>query len=553
MPSDLGLPQILAGRPIFAHQKVLKNSTGVTVPRPHLAVSTEFHWNSATVMSVRTCSKRFGAVLRQQRCTVHQPKRRCYASVATATAASSLPADLKSAIEVSRTLTSGCNSVLNCVQKEATLPTPDPPSDSQTTRLVNSQTPFMVPTYVKPPPMFQKGEGCFIWDVENRQYLDFTAGIAVNALGHCDPGMSKILYQQGQTLVHCSNLYHNPWTGSLSKLLVEKTREAGGMKDVGKVFICNSGSEANEAAIKFARKCGRVAQPDGSKHEVVSFHNSFHGRTMGSLSATPNAKYQKPFSPMLPGFKYGKYNDVNGINALVTDNTCGVIVEPIQGEGGVNVASNEFLLALRKRCNEVGAVLIYDEIQCGLSRTGKLWAHADLPPEAHPDILTTAKALGNGFPIGATLVTDEVSSKIVTGDHGTTFGGNPLACRLAHYIVSRLSDPELQKDVVKKEARFRKHFVRIHERFPNIVQEVRGRGLILGLQLSSDPTPVVTAARERGLLVITAGTNTLRFVPPLIISDEEIDKGMKILEEAMDVVFRHPDRIEGTDGQQEMR
>ena len=401
--------------------------------------------------------------------------------------------------------------------------------------------------------MFHKGEGCYLWDVENRQYLDFTAGIAVNALGHCDPEMSRILYQQSQTLVHCSNLYYNPWIGQLSKLLVEKTREAGGMKDVAKVFIANSGSEANEAALKFARKVGKTVQPDGSKSEIVSFNQSFHGRTFGALSATPNPKYQKPFSPMVPGCKYGNINDLDGVDNLVTDSTCGVIIEPIQGEGGVNVASQEFLLALRKRCNEVGAVLIYDEIQCGLSRTGKLWAHVDLPPEAHPDILTTAKALGNGYPIGATLVTDEVSSKIVTGDHGTTFGGNPLACRLAHYIVNRLSDPELQKSVMQKEARFRKHFARLHERFPDIVREVRGKGLILGLQLNSDPAPVVTAARERGLLVITCGTNTLRFVPPLVIAEAEIDQGMNILEDAMNAVFREPGKVESTDGQQEMR
>lgn len=325
------------------------------------------------------------------------------------------------------------------------------------------------------------------------------------------------------------------------------------MKDVAKVFVCNSGSEANEAAIKFARKCGKEAQPDGSKYEIVSFHGSFHGRTMGALSATPNPKYQKPFSPMVPGFKYGDYNNVNTINDYVTEATCGVMIEPIQGEGGVNVATHEFLLALRKRCNEVGAVLIYDEIQCGLGRTGTMWAHASLPSEAHPDILTTAKALGNGYPVGATLVTDEVSSKIKTGDHGTTFGGNPLACRIAHYMVSRLSEKELQKDVLKKEARFREHFARLHQRFPKVVDEVRGRGLILGLQLTSDPTPVITAARERGLLVITCGTNTLRFVPPLIVTNEEIDRGMQILEDAMATVFESSEHVPGTPGQQEMR
>lgn len=273
---------------------------------------------------------------------------------------------------------------------------------------------------------------------------------------------------------------------------------------------------------------------------------------MGALSATPNLKYQKPFSPMIPGFKYGTYNDEASINELVTEKTCGVIVEPIQGEGGVNVATPSFLQALRHRCNEVGAVLIYDEIQCGLGRTGQLWAHQILPPSAHPDILTTAKALGNGFPIGATIVNDDVAKCVVTGDHGTTFGGNPLACRLAHYVFSRLSDPELQSSVRDKEKIFRQNFANLRGRFPEHVKEVRGRGLILGLQLSVDPTPTVTAARERGLLIITCGTNTLRLVPPLIISEEEIDEGMAILQKAMEVAFEKPQEIEGTKGQQEM-
>jgi acetylornithine aminotransferase len=325
------------------------------------------------------------------------------------------------------------------------------------------------------------------------------------------------------------------------------------MHTASKAFICNSGSEANEAAIKFARKVGKTIDPSGAKHEFVSFHNSFHGRTMGSLSATPNPKYQKPFSPMIPGFSYGTYNDIKGVNDLVTDNTCGVIIEPIQGEGGVNVATPEFLLALRNRCNEVGAVLIYDEIQCGLSRTGQLWAHGALPKEAHPDILTTAKALGNGFPIGATIVNEAVATKIVTGDHGTTFGGNPLGARVAHYILSRLSDPELQKSVLEKEQVFRKHFQTLQQRFPDVIIEVRGKGLILGLQLNQDPIPVVTAARERGLLIITCGTNTLRFVPPLVITEAEIEQGMKILGDATAAVFKEVESVEGTKGQQEMQ
>lgn len=305
------------------------------------------------------------------------------------------------------------------------------------------------------------------------------------------------------------------------------------MHDASAVFVCNSGSEANEAAIKFARKVGKVVGPSGDKTEIVSFNNAFHGRTMGSLSATHNPKYQKPFSPMVPGFKLGTYNDVSAINDLVTEKTCGVIIEPIQGEGGVMTATEEFMIALAKRCREVGAVLIYDEIQCGMSRTGTFWAHGSLPKEAHPDILTTAKALGNGFPIGAVMVNGHVSEKIKVGDHGTTFGGNPLACRLAHYMVSRLTESQLQQDVLAKSQRFQDGFKKLRAKFPELITEIRGRGLILGVQLTEDPAAIVKAARERGLLVITAGTNTLRFVPSLVVTDDEIKQGLDILEEAI--------------------
>ena len=309
------------------------------------------------------------------------------------------------------------------------------------------------------------------------------------------------------------------------------------MHDASSVFICNSGSEANEAGIKFARKVGKILDPSGAKHEIVSFKNAFHGRTMGSLSATPNPKYQAPFAPMVPGFRVGTYNDIEGINDLVTENTCSVIVEPIQGEGGVQVASEAFLVALGKRCREVGALLHYDEIQCGLSRTGSFWAHGRLPPAAHPDILTTAKALGNGFPIGATIVNAHVAEKIKVGDHGTTFGGNPLACRLAHYIVSKLADPALQTEVVAKGAVFVRGFAQLRAKYPELITEIRGRGLILGLQLTQDPTPFIKAARERGLLVITAGTNTVRFVPSLTITEGEIMQGLGILDEAFGAVL----------------
>ncbi|KAH7040234.1 acetylornithine aminotransferase [Microdochium trichocladiopsis] len=423
----------------------------------------------------------------------------------------------------------------DAIAREASLPNPDPAADSASAAMVKEHSQYMLATYARPSPVFVRGEGSFLWDLENRKYLDLTSGIAVNGLGHCDPGVARILADQSTTLMHASNLYYNPWTGALSQLLVEKTRETGAMHDAATVFVCNSGSEANEAALKFARKVGKLrGGEDGAKHEIVSFQGSFHGRTMGSLSATPNPKYQKPFAPMLPGFKYGTYNDVAAINDLVTDATCGVIIEPIQGEGGVNVATDEFLIALARRCREVGAVLIYDEIQCGLSRTGSFWAHDHLPAEAHPDVITTAKALGNGFPIGAAIVNESVSEAMKVGDHGTTFGGNPLACRLAHYTVSRLADKTLQKEVLAKEQLFRQKFEELRGKYPELITEVRGRGLILGMQLTQDPNPIVQAARERGLLVITCGTNTLRFVPPLTITGEEIAQGLAVLEEAIE-------------------
>lgn len=258
---------------------------------------------------------------------------------------------------------------------------------------------------------------------------------------------------------------------------------------------------------------------------------------------------------MLPGFRYGKFNDVAGIRALVNENTAGVIVEPIQGEGGINVATKEFLQALRQRCDEVGAILIFDEIQCGLSRTGDLWAHT--ASGVHPDILTTAKALGNGIPIGATLISGQsVNPYIKTGDHGTTFGGNPFACRIAHYVFGRLAQSELQENVRIKSTLFFSAYDTMNEKYPGILSAVRGRGLIVGYQLSdgakAKASEVVTTARERGLLIITAGDGVIRIVPPLVISAEEINHGLAILDEAMDVVFNRPDIVSKPKGQQEM-
>ncbi|CAK7198014.1 acetylornithine aminotransferase [Sporothrix eucalyptigena] len=404
--------------------------------------------------------------------------------------------------------------------------------------IVAKSDPYMVATYSRPAPVFERGAGTYLWDLEGKKYLDLTAGIAVNGLGHCDAEITRVLADQAGTLMHASNLYHNIWTGTLSRQLVEETQKSGGMAydPIKAVFIANSGSEANEAAIKFARKVGKARDPSGKKTDIVSFSGAFHGRTMGSLSATHNPKYQKPFAPMVPGFRCGTFNDADPavLEALVTPETCAVIVEPIQGEGGVNVGTEEFMVALARRCRDVGAVLIHDEIQCGLARTGgTLWAHAHLPKEAHPDIVTTAKALGNGFPIGATLVSGTVADAMKIGDHGTTFGGNPLACRVAYHVLARLSDPKLQADVVAKGAVFVRGLQQLREKYPDIISEIRGRGLILGAQLTCDPNPIIEEARNQGLLVISCGTNTLRFVPPLNISEAEIQEGLGLLDKAI--------------------
>jgi acetylornithine aminotransferase len=438
---------------------------------------------------------------------------------------------------------------------EASVSHPDPSADSQTATFLNQTVPFMVPTYVRPLPMIVKGDGCKLYDNENREYLDFTAGIAVNSLGHNDPGVTRAIAHQAQQLIHASNLYHNPWTPTLAKLLIDETQAQSPGSPLSQVFISNSGSEANEAAIKFARKVTYDKDPNTTQRDIVSFHNSFHGRTYGALSATPNKKYQPPFGPMLPGFRYGTYNDIAAVEDLITKDTAGVIIEPIQGEGGINVATAEFLQAVRKRCDAVGAILIFDEIQCGLSRTGDLWAHT--ASGVHPDILTTAKALGNGIPIGATFISGTtVAPHIQTGDHGTTFGGNPLACRVAHHVFERLSNAELQREVRIKSTLFFSAYETMRAKYPGVLAGVRGRGLIVGYQLTGEAkekaTEVVTAARERGLMIITAGDGVIRIVPPLIISMKEINQGLAILDEAMNVVFRKPDDVLKTKGQQEM-
>ncbi|KAI7864476.1 pyridoxal phosphate-dependent transferase [Spinellus fusiger] len=407
-----------------------------------------------------------------------------------------------------------------------TLPTPvssltHPDSDvpQDTLNRIERSNRYTVQTYNRPAMMMVRGKGSYLYDTQDRAYLDFTAGIAVTALGHSDPQVADILATQAQRLVHISNLYHNEHAGSLAETLVTTTQQHGGAW-ASKVFFTNSGTEANEGALKFARKWGKTVRgPD--KMEIVCFTNAFHGRSMGALSATYNPKYQTPFQPLVPGFVTVPFNDTQRAVEAITERTCAVLIEPIQGEGGVHAATEEFMTAIRSQCNKTNALLIFDEIQCGLSRTGKLWGHQHLSQFCQPDILTMAKPMANGVPVGAIMTNAAVGDEMKTGEHGTTFGGNPLACAVANHVVGRITHPKFILSVNEKGTALKQDLQALQARYPDVIRHVRGQGLLLGIEFTKDPLPLVKMARERGLLIVTAGCNTVRIVPPLTVSQEE--------------------------------
>jgi len=433
------------------------------------------------------------------------------------------------------------------------------PTSLTTQEILNRGQQYLLPVYARPDFVLSHGKGMWVWDVDGRKFLDFSAGIAVNALGHADEGVLKVLTEQAGKLLHTSNVYHNEWAGKLAELLVALTRAEGGLgyaatgnpnlKDTTgntKVFFSNSGTEANEGALKFARKVGKdrwaASAPNRTwddvsctKTRIVCFENSFHGRSMGALSVTSNPKYQKPFTPLIPGVDVGKLNDLEGLQNLVGEDTCAVIVEPVQGEGGIHDASEEWLRALRKRCDEVGAVLIFDEIQCGLYRTGTLWAHSKLPADCHPDIITMAKPLANGYPIGAVLLKDSVAATMTAGTHGTTFGGSPLACAMGHHVLTRLSSPVFHKNMEEVSGYLGERLSKLPRWYPNIVSDIRGRGFIrgVGFKDTSHPGKVVEWARERGVFVLSAGNDAVRLVPSLNVGKEEVDLAVNVLESCL--------------------
>lgn len=412
---------------------------------------------------------------------------------------------------------------------------PDADASSITGKFIDDITkPYTVTTYARPNLVIARGKGSYLYDLEDREYVDFTAGIAVTCLGHSNEEVSKIIAKQSQTLMHCLNLYYNLPAGELANKLVTKTLDAGGMAEALRVFLCNSGTEANEAALKFARKYAKTKSEQ--KTEIIAFENAFHGRTMGALSVTANPKYQKPFAPLIPGVHTASPSDIQSVKKVISkERTAAVIIEPIQGEGGVNTVDESFLVELKKLCDENDVVLIYDEIQCGLGRTGQMWAHCSLPKEAHPDIVTMAKALGNGFPIGATMISNKVEDALNVGDHGTTYGGNPLGASVGSYVVDQISDGEFLKQVKGKSDLFVKSLNKVAEKYPEHVVAVKGKGLLLGLQFKPevDIGAIVTKCREYGLLVITAGGNVIRLVPALNIPDDVTAKGFEIFEKAV--------------------
>jgi acetylornithine/N-succinyldiaminopimelate aminotransferase len=378
---------------------------------------------------------------------------------------------------------------------------------------------YIMKTYGRYPLVPVKGEGCYLWDADGKRYLDFLAGVAVNNLGHCHPAVTKALTKQAAELIHCSNYYHIPQQIELAELLCTNSF-------ADKAFFCNSGAEANEAAIKLARRYSRE-KFGADRYEIITALSSFHGRTMATVSATGQEKVQKFFDPLLHGFRHVPFNDAAALRAAVSPCTCAVMLEPIQGEGGVVVPSAEYLREVREICNENGLILIFDEVQVGMGRTGKLFAHEHFG--ITPDIMTLAKALAGGAPIGTMLATNELASAFTPGTHGSTFGGNPLVTAAGIATVRAI----LEEGILNRTEEIGEYLTgeleALAKKFPEIITEVRGIGLMIGVQLAVPGADIVKKALERGLLLNCAQEKVLRFVPPLIIGKKEVDEMLTTL------------------------
>ena len=376
-------------------------------------------------------------------------------------------------------------------------------------------------------PLLVRGKGTLLWDAEGREYLDFVGGIAVNAFGHAYPPVLQAAWEQMQKVIHTSNLYYSEPQIELAECLVKNS--------VGeKVFFCNSGAEANEAAIKLARKFMKLGG-QADRFEIITALDSFHGRTLATLAATGQPKFQKGFEPLPPGFCYARFNDLESFRSRLNERTAAIMVEPVQGEGGVHVGTADFLAGLRRLCDENNLLLIFDEVQSGMGRTGKLFAYENYG--VYPDIFTLAKALGGGFPIGAMLCSEKVAAGFSPGDHASTFGGNPVACSAALAVLQGILQAGFLDDVAAKGRYFQEELQLLAGRFPGVIMEIRGRGLIIGAELKGKAGEVQRSCQAKGLLVNCLGEKILRFLPPLNVNKTELDSALEILEKAFKEVF----------------
>ena len=374
---------------------------------------------------------------------------------------------------------------------------------------------YIMNTYTRYPVVLRKGRGMKVWSSDGKEYLDFVGGVAVNILGHCHPRVVVAIQKQAQRLIHVSNYYYIEPQIKLAKLLVEHSF-------ADKVFFCNSGAEAIEAAIKLARKYAKE-QVHPNRFEIIAAKNSFHGRTLAAITASGQEKFQKGFEPLVPGFTHVPFNDIQAMREAITEETCAILLEPIQGEGGVRVADPNYLKEVRDLCNEQNILLILDEVQTGMGRTGKLFAHEHFG--ITPDIMAIAKGLGGGVPIGAMIATDKVASGFQPGNHASTFGGNPLVCAAGVATLETiLEDGFILDQCNRMSAYFIGRLELLRTKFPALVKEVRGRGLLLGMELTTDGDPIVRACLEKGFLINCAAGTVLRFIPPLIVQRKDIDQ-----------------------------
>jgi predicted acetylornithine/succinylornithine family transaminase len=386
--------------------------------------------------------------------------------------------------------------------------------------IINKGQEYVMNTYGRFPIALVKGKGSYVWDADGKEYLDFLGGIAVCVLGHSDEGLQAVLREQAANLWHVSNLY---WI----KPQVELAEKLVKISGLGKAFFCNSGAEANEAAIKLTRKYFYRKQ-EATKNEIIVFKESFHGRTLATVTATGQRKYQEGFAPLPQGFVYADYNDLSSVEKLITANTAAIMLEPVQGEGGIHPADRKFLLELRRICNREGILLIFDEVQCGIGRTGTFFAYQSYG--VTPDIVSLAKGLGGGFPIGAMLATDEVATGFEPGDHASTFGGNPLGTAVANHLVETISAPQFMENTNKMGNYLQECLNKIID---NRIIEIRGLGLMLGMEFNTDIKELVQICMQKGLLLIGAGPRVVRFVPPLNINQKEINQAVTIFKEAL--------------------